>query len=89
MRDASIHLRVLPEQRDLIDQAATVLGKKRTDFMLESVCEKAQSVLLDQTFFRLDNSHYNEFMSMLDAPQENNVGLSRLMEITAPWKKSQ
>ena len=28
MRDAAINLRALPEQRDLIDQAATLLGKQ-------------------------------------------------------------
>lgn len=27
MRDATINLRALPEQRDLIDQAASLLGK--------------------------------------------------------------
>jgi uncharacterized Ntn-hydrolase superfamily protein len=33
MRDAAINLRALPEQRDLIDQAASLLGKNRSDFM--------------------------------------------------------
>lgn len=34
MRDAAINLRAKPEQRDLIDQAAAVLGRARSDFML-------------------------------------------------------
>jgi uncharacterized protein (DUF1778 family) len=29
----------LPEQRDLIDHAATLLGKNRSDFMLEAACD--------------------------------------------------
>lgn len=53
MRDAAINLRALPQQRDLIDQAAKLLGKNRSDFMLEAACDKAQSVLLDQVFFGL------------------------------------
>ena len=48
MRNTAINLRALPEQRDLIDQAAGLLGKTRSDFMLESACERAQTVLLDQ-----------------------------------------
>ena len=36
MRDAAINLRALPEQRDLIDQAASLQGKSRSDFMLEA-----------------------------------------------------
>ncbi|WP_231480475.1 DUF1778 domain-containing protein [Thiomonas sp. FB-Cd] len=31
MRDAAINLRALPEQRDLIDRAANLLGKDRSD----------------------------------------------------------
>lgn len=54
MRNAAISLRALREQRDLIDQAAHALGKSRSDFMLEATCERAQSVLLDQVFFRQD-----------------------------------
>lgn len=50
MRDAAINLRALPQQRDLIDQAAQMLGKNRSDFMLEAACERAQSILLDQVF---------------------------------------
>ena len=41
MRDAAINLRALPEQRDLIDHAAQLLGKNRSDFMLEAACERA------------------------------------------------
>ena len=50
MRDAAINLRALPEQRDLIDHAARLLGKNRSDFMLEVACERAQAVVLDQVF---------------------------------------
>lgn len=53
MRDAAINLRALPEQRDLIDQAANLLGKNRSDFMLEAACERALSVVLDQVHFSL------------------------------------
>ena len=54
MRAAAINLRALPEQRDLIDHAANLLGKNRSDFMLEAACERAQSVVLDQVHFTLD-----------------------------------
>lgn len=41
MGDAAINLRAKPEQRDLIAQAATLLGKNRSEFMLEAACERA------------------------------------------------
>ena len=46
MRAAAINLRALPEQRDLIDYAASVLGKNRSDFMLEAACERARDLVI-------------------------------------------
>ena len=85
MRDAAINLRAQPEQRDLIDQAASLLRKNRSDFMLEAACDKAQAVLLDQVFFSLDAVKFQAFNAMLDAPIEPNEGLARLLEVKAPW----
>ena len=85
MRDAAINLRALPEQRDLIDQAAMAMGKTRSDFMLEAACERAQSVLLDQVYFRLDDEKFQAFLDMLDAPPQSNPGLERLRAIKASW----
>ena len=85
MRDAAINLRALPQQRDLIDQAAELMGKNRSDFMLEAACDKARSVVLDQVFFRLDEDRLKQFTAMLDAPPASNPGLERLMAVKAPW----
>jgi len=87
MRDAAINLRALPEQRELIDRAAHLLGKNRSDFMLEAACDKAQTVLLDQVYFNLDADKFQQFIEMLDAPPGPNPGLERLMAVKAPWAK--
>lgn len=86
MRDAAINLRALAEQRDLIDHAAQLLGKNRSDFMLEAACDRAQSVVLDQVFFGLDTEKFRQFTKLLDAPPAHNPGLERLMAVKAPWQ---
>jgi uncharacterized protein (DUF1778 family) len=88
MRVASINLRALPEQRALIDLAASVLGKNRSDFMLEVACERAQAVLLDQVFFELDPARFHQFTALLDTPPNANPGVARLMAVKAPWDNS-
>lgn len=85
MRAAAINLRALPEQRDLIDHAASMLGKSRSDFMLEAACERAQSVLLDQVHFSLEPARFDAFLRLLDAPPVPNPGLERLLAVKAPW----
>ncbi len=86
MRDATINLRARPEQRDLIDQAAGLLGKNRSDFMLEAACDRARGVLLDRTFFGLDEEKFQAFTALLDAPVEPNPGLERLLAARPPWQ---
>ena len=88
MRAAAINLRALPEQRDLIDHAAGLLGKNRSDFMLEAACERAQAVLLDQVHFALDADRFQAFVDLLDAPPAANAGLERLLAVKTPWDQA-
>lgn len=88
MRVAAINLRALPEQRDLIDHAANLLGKSRSDFMLEASCERAQSVVMDQVHFSLNADKFQQFIELLDAPPESNAGLERLLALKPAWDKA-
>ncbi len=86
-RETIINLRAPSTQRALIDQAARVQGKTRTDFMLEAAYEKAQQVLLDRTVFALDAKTFKRFMEILDAPVRNSKALGRLLTKRAPWER--
>lgn len=88
MRDAAINLRAMPWQKDLIDQAAKLLGKNRSDFMLEASCEQARNVLTDQVLFDLEPEKFRQFVALLDAPRKSNPGLERLMAMVPPWEES-
>ena len=89
MRAAAINLRALPEQRDLIDHAANMLGKNRSDFMLEAACERAQSVLLEQVHFSLDADKFKQFTDLLDSSPKPNEGLKRLLAIDPVWNANE
>jgi Uncharacterized protein conserved in bacteria len=88
MRNATINLRARPEQLDLIDHAAVMLGKNRSDFMLEAAWERAQSVFLDQVHFSLDTEKFQQFLELLDAQPESNEGLQRLLALKTPWNEA-
>lgn len=87
MRDVNINLRAHAEQRDLIDRAASSVGKSRSDFMLEAACEKAQSVVLDRTFFAVGEAAFERFTALLDAPVEANPALEHLLARTPRWEQ--
>ncbi len=84
-RSANINIRARHQQRDLIDQAAALLGKTRSDFVLETACREAQEVLLERRVFHLDAETFQAFQALLDAPPSENPGLQRLLNAKAPW----
>ncbi len=86
-RDAVINVRLSTKLRDLIDSAAAVLGKTRTDFILESVRKHAVDVLLNQTLFSMEPSQYQEFLRVLDEPAKSNARLKQLLASKSPWQK--
>lgn len=85
-RDAVINVRVPIKTRDLIDTAAAVAGKTRTEFMVESAAQRATDVLLDQRLFSLGEKEFGAFMAVLDDPPEPNEKLRELFREKAPWK---
>lgn len=87
MRDETINLRATQGQKTLIDRAADALGRNRSDFMLETVCREAQSVLLDRRYFALTDADFKRFNAMLDKPPASNPRLRRLLQTKAPWDR--
>lgn len=83
-RDVTLNLRVTAEMRDLIDRAATTVGKSRSEFILESARTHAEDVLLDRTLFALDDARYEAFLRVLDDPAPPNERLQALMRRKAP-----
>ena len=86
-RGENINLRVSQEQKSLIDCAARALGRNRSDFMLETACREAESVLLDRRYFILSEQEFKRFTAMLDNPPSSNHRLRRLLTTKAPWDK--
>jgi uncharacterized protein (DUF1778 family) len=82
----SINLRIEAGTRQLIDDAAAVLGKTRTEFMIESARRQAVDVLLDQRLFALDPARYDAFMQTLDNPPAPGPKLKSLLRRTPAWR---
>jgi uncharacterized protein (DUF1778 family) len=84
---AVINLRTPLAQRELIDRAARLQGKSRTEFMLEASRDKAEQVLLDQTMFTVTAKQFKAFEALMSKPLAQNAGLKRLLAKPAPWDK--
>lgn len=83
----SINLRIEAHTRQLIDDAAAILGKTRTEFMVDSARRQAIDVLLDQRLFVLDSARYDAFMRALDNPPAPGPKLRSLLRRVPAWQE--
>lgn len=81
----AVNLRVREDIRTLIDRAAQVQGKSRSEFMIDAARRAAEDALLDQTLVRVDQETWDYFVSVLDNPPAN-PGFERLMQARRPWE---
>jgi len=86
LRRDTLNLRIKPEERGLIDRAATLTGKTRTDFVLEAARRAAEEALLDRTVFKVSPETYADFVARLDEPPKPNDRLRRTMQSVPPWE---
>jgi uncharacterized protein (DUF1778 family) len=85
-RRATLNIRIRPELRGLIDRAAGIVGKNRTDFVLDAARHAAEDALMDRAMIAVSPKAYAEFLIRLDAPPKPNERLRRTMKTQAPWE---
>jgi uncharacterized protein (DUF1778 family) len=66
--EVNIHLRARTQDRELIDQAAELVGSNRSQFMMASALKEAKNVVLDQSTIHLDTQKFQRVMDWMDSP---------------------
>jgi len=87
-RRETLNIRIKPEERNLIDRAARLRGKNRTDFILDAVRSAAEEALYDQAIISADPETYARFLAQLDMQPSPNERLRKTMQTPAPWEKA-
>jgi uncharacterized protein (DUF1778 family) len=82
----ALNIRIKPQLRELIDRAAELSGKNRTDFVLDAARRAAEETLLDRTILTVSPAAYRQFLARLDAPPRPNKRLLKSMQTPAPWE---
>lgn len=80
-----VNLRIREDVRRVIDRAASLRGKTRSDFMIDAAYRAAEETLLDQTLVRVDADSYQHYLDVLDQPPSGE-GFERLMKAPKPWQ---
>lgn len=81
----TLKLHIKSEERSLIDRAAKLCGKNRTDFILEAMRAAAEEALLDQTSIPASPQAYAAFLARLDQQPQTDERLRKTLRTPAPW----
>ena len=77
----------LPEQDlAIIDRAAGLRGRSRTDFVREAAVRAAEEVLLEQSIVRLAPADFEAFKAALDARPAAAPEMVEVLKRRAPWE---
>ncbi|MDR0776222.1 MAG: DUF1778 domain-containing protein [Azonexus sp.] len=83
----AVNLRMRTETRSLIDHAAMMLGRSRSDFVIEAARRAAEDAILDQTIIEVSRERYEQFLEMLDRPPQPNAKLRATMQAKPLWQQ--
>ncbi len=75
-----LELRIEPERRRLLDEAAAEMGMSTSAFVLTHATTAAHHVLTDRVRFVLPAEHWEAFLEILDRDEQPVEGLAALHE---------
>jgi uncharacterized protein (DUF1778 family) len=78
-RTQKIDLRVTPNAKRTLQQAAMAAQCSVSEFVLESAIAHAEETLADRRFFGLDTKRWQAFMKALDAPPRPMPRMKKLL----------
>jgi uncharacterized protein (DUF1778 family) len=71
----------------LIDRAASLRGRSRTDFVRDAAVRAAETVLMETAPIRMSSSGFKSFMAVLSAPATPVPEIVDILRRTAPWER--
>lgn len=78
-RSEKIDIRITPEAKRLLQQAAKERHTTISQFVLESALNSASEVLAERSRIGLDAEQWTAFMAALDAPPRRHPRMERLL----------
>lgn len=70
----------------VIDRAATLRGRSRTDFVREAAVRAAEDVLMETMPIRMSQAGFDAFLATLSGSGVPVPELVELLKRTAPWE---
>ena len=70
----------------VIDRAANLRGRSRTDFVRDAAVRAAEEVLMENALLRMSSNGFKQFMELIAAPPKAVPELVRVFKRLPPWE---
>jgi uncharacterized protein (DUF1778 family) len=70
----------------IIDRAASLLGRSRTELMRDAAVRAAEEVIMENTVIRMSPEGFTAFVELLDRPAKPVPEMVELLKRPAPWE---
>ena len=78
-RSEKLDIRITPEAKQILQQAARQRHTTISQFVLESALDSASAVLAERSRFTLNAEQWEAFQTTLDAPPRRHPRMERLL----------
>ncbi len=85
-KEYPISMRLPEADVAMIDRAATLRGRSRTDFVRDAAVRAAEEVVMEQSLIRMSPEGFDAFMAVLAAPAAPVPEMVELAKRPAPWE---
>jgi uncharacterized protein (DUF1778 family) len=85
-RERPLSMRLPASDVAIIDRAAGLRGRSRTDFIREAAVRAAEEAIIETTLIRMSPAGFTAFIEALSAAPRVVPEMVELMERKAPWE---
>jgi uncharacterized protein (DUF1778 family) len=85
-KDHPLSMRLPDADLAIIDRAAQLRGRSRTEFMRDAAVRAAEEAIMDTSLLRVSPEAFDAFVAMMDAPAKPVPALIELLRRPAPWE---
>ena len=85
-KEYPISMRMPEADVAMIDRAATLRGRSRTDFVRDAAVRAAEEVVMEQSLIRMSPQGFAGFIEVLAAPAAPVPEMVELARRPAPWE---
>ncbi|SBV35937.1 conserved hypothetical protein [uncultured Stenotrophomonas sp.] len=86
-RDQPLSMRLPDADIAVIDRAASLRGRSRTDFVREAAVHAAEDVLMEAMPVRMSAEGFDAFMQAVSSPAQAVPEMVQVLRRPAPWEQ--